>query len=707
MRCTHVFGRTGLWALFTFIVCWCTAATAAPDPDSLRRVLNEHIHEDTGKVSLYALVSKSYRFSNPDSLFVFAERGLQLANKLHFEKGKADCLVALGLGSLMKNDLDKGLSYCNEAIAIYAKSKDSAAMEPAMFYIGTIYYNQTKYSQALTYYLISARLTEKSKNYRSQGMTLNNIGSCYSAIANYPEALNYFLKGLKVREQINDKGEIANSLGNIGQVYGDMGENKKAIEYVNKSIEVQEHTGDVMALMINYDNAGGVYFAAGELDNAVRAFSRAYRIADSAGFKSSLSRILCNMGEVYLEQKDYDKAFDAYQRCLNDTNLFMNPAAEAMTHRGMGRILVMRGDDKKGIGHLRQAMDMFRQNDMRRALTETADELRKAYEKIKDYPHALEYTNIYYSYRDSLYNEKSDLKVQQLQFDYELQKKQSQIELLNKNKMIAQSRTLGLISGLVLLLVIVILLFRSRQYERRSKEMIARQAANLDELNRFKDKIFSVLSHDLSGPLNSLSVTMNMLDENVISLAEFNELKPEVNRQLSSITFLLNNLLNWSKNYLMGARALKKEALNLHKIAAQSIALVQHIADRKRIAIYNDIPAELTATGDTGQVDIIIRNLVSNALKFTQQGGTVSLTSTAEGGNVKIAIADSGVGMSKDKLSKLFTTTPDNSTYGTAGEKGIGLGLLLCYEFIKANQGDITVTSEEGKGSTFIIVLPK
>ena len=707
MAGTYSGKRPMYWTVFIFLVCCCNTAKAQ-NPDSLLRIVHEHFLEDTAKVRLYARASKAYRFTTPDSTISVAARGVALADKLHFDKGKAECLIYMGLGSLIKYEIDNGIRYCNEAIAIYEKTKDSVAMEPAFYYLAALYYNYSKYSVAVQYYSLSARINTKLKRYPELATTYSNMGNCYSAMGSYPEALDYFLKALKVYEQIDDKKGIALCLGNLGQVYADMEENTKAIEYVNRSLAVPFVSPDPMDRVNRYENAGGVYLVVFDHADAEKAFKEALRIADSARLDGSqIDRILCNLGEVYVDAKKYDSAAIVYQRCLADAEISFNPAVYGLTLRGMGKVLVATGKLSDGIDHLNKAMEIFIRNDLTREVEEAADDLRKAYEQAGNTALALRYTKMYYDYRDTLYNEKKDRKVQQLQYEYELEKKQHQIGLLNRDKTIANTRMWALISGLGLLLVIIILLYRSRQNEQHTRKMIAKQARDLDELNRFKDKIFSVLSHDLSGPIHTLSATMNLLEEELISIEEFNELKPEVNRQLNSITFLLDNLLNWSKSYLASGAVSKRETLDLFQIVADNINLGTTTASRKKIAVVNNVSPGITAVGDMGQIDIVVRNLLSNALKFTPSGGSITVSAVQLTDTIKLSVADTGRGMDTSQVKKLFTTATDNSTFGTAGEKGIGLGLLLCYEFVKANGGTISVVSEPGKGSAFTIELPK
>jgi signal transduction histidine kinase len=198
---------------------------------------------------------------------------------------------------------------------------------------------------------------------------------------------------------------------------------------------------------------------------------------------------------------------------------------------------------------------------------------------------------------------------------------------------------------------------------------------------------------------------MALLNSNDITELEFHELKGDVDRQLNSVTQLLDNLLKWSKNHLLGSSSVKPEKLNLQRLAEQSLALIEPAAEKKKIRLENNIAAGTTAMADAGQMDIVLRNLITNALKFTAPGGRIQVGAATEGNRTKIWVSDTGVGMSPEKVKTVFTATPDNSTYGTAGEKGIGLGLLLCHEFVLANGGTIGVTSELGKGTRFEVEL--
>lgn len=246
---------------------------------------------------------------------------------------------------------------------------------------------------------------------------------------------------------------------------------------------------------------------------------------------------------------------------------------------------------------------------------------------------------------------------------------------------------------------------RTAQIELEKAAVVA-QAEEMRKLNLFKDKTFSVLSHDLRGPINTSATVLSMLDDSDLSLDEFKGMKEGIVKQLTATSVLLDNLLKWAKGSMEGSIEAHKANVNLLDIVQRHATLFQENLKAKQIQLAVDVPDQLTVWCDAEQLEIVTRNLLANAIKFTRKGGTITIMAFANNNEVHIRVADTGVGMSAEQLDKLFKPATDNSTFGTAGERGTGLGLLLSHEFIKANNGRIDVVSEEGRGSIFTVILP-
>jgi signal transduction histidine kinase len=226
----------------------------------------------------------------------------------------------------------------------------------------------------------------------------------------------------------------------------------------------------------------------------------------------------------------------------------------------------------------------------------------------------------------------------------------------------------------------------------------------LNSSNKTKDKLFSVIAHDLRGPLANLTAMVQLLKNGDASENEFKEILPGLTIQISQTNELLDNLLNWSRTNLQVTKA-EPETINLNTIADEIIQLYRAQIDNKKISINNNIKDSHLAFADKNMVQLITRNLLSNAIKFSHTGGSIMLDSFIMEDFIHITIRDEGLGISNEKI-KLLLTDEYCSTPGTKGEKGTGLGLILCREFVEKNRGKLNITSTVGKGSTFSFSLP-
>jgi PAS domain S-box-containing protein len=246
--------------------------------------------------------------------------------------------------------------------------------------------------------------------------------------------------------------------------------------------------------------------------------------------------------------------------------------------------------------------------------------------------------------------------------------------------------------------------------ERKIMEDKLRQSqAQLLELNATKDKFFSIIAHDLRSPFNGFLGLTQIMAENLqnLKMAEVQNISVRMRDSATNLFRLLENLLDWA---LMQQSLIPFEpsVLELRPIVAESIWMTMEYAKNKDIEISYTIPDNLAVFADRNMLQTVIRNFVSNALKFTPKGGKVSLSAKDLGDkNIEVAVSDTGIGMSQEIIDNLFCIDVRTSKKGTEGEYSSGLGLLLCNEFIGKHDGKIWVESEEGKGSVFYFTIPQ
>jgi len=242
---------------------------------------------------------------------------------------------------------------------------------------------------------------------------------------------------------------------------------------------------------------------------------------------------------------------------------------------------------------------------------------------------------------------------------------------------------------------------------KKAEETLRASEAKLSELNAQKDKFFSIIAHDLLNPFNSIvgfsELLMDRINEK--DYKEIDEYAKIINQSSQQVKDLLMNLLEWSRTQI-GRIQFKPENFDLVDLIVENKMLFDVIAGQKAITINNVSPHEITVFADRPMISTVLRNLISNAIKFTRKGGKINISSEKRANDILVSVSDNGIGIAHGRLEKLFCIDKNDSTSGTNNEKGTGLGLILCKEFVENHGGKIWIESEEGKGSTFSFTLP-
>lgn len=238
------------------------------------------------------------------------------------------------------------------------------------------------------------------------------------------------------------------------------------------------------------------------------------------------------------------------------------------------------------------------------------------------------------------------------------------------------------------------------------QEDLERKEKHLKEINQTKNKLFSIIGHDLRGPIGAFQGLIKLFRNGSISKDEFIDFVPKLNSDIDHIAFTLNNLLSWGQTQMNGSNT-KPGVTAIENIVSDNIALLSEIASAKSIKIVSKIETNTLTWCDCDQIDIVIRNLISNALKFTPENGMVTIEAVEKAKLWEICVRDSGIGMTEDTMAKIFDQSSNHTTYGTNDEKGTGLGLSLCKEMVEKNGGIIWVDSALNKGSSFYFTVPK
>lgn len=290
----------------------------------------------------------------------------------------------------------------------------------------------------------------------------------------------------------------------------------------------------------------------------------------------------------------------------------------------------------------------------------------------------------------------SKVLITQLKSILDLEKKELEIKRLADKQRQQLFLLIAFVAIMFLLSILIIMLYKNKQ-------RIEHQKVELSQINATKDKLFSIIAHDLRKPIASLKGVLQLFDNQSLSQSEFVELSKQLQQNVDNIHAMLENLLLWSLSQMNGIKPHFRK-FNIAETVSETIALFGEMAHQKQIKLLISIDAQLIAFADENQILTIIRNLLNNAIKFTPVNGKVEILGSTEDKAITLTFSDSGSGIKPEDLPNIFSKPKLN--LGTKGERGTGLGLVLCKELIEQNKGSISVSSQYGQGSTFKISLP-
>ncbi|WP_413667600.1 ATP-binding protein [Mucilaginibacter sp. Mucisp86] len=615
---------------------------AQPDRINTQLKKLDKVKHDTDRVNIYYTISRLYWSRNADSALFMAQKSLDLAKKIHYEKG-----IALG--------------YLAEGVALGYKGD---------------------WPGALASHLQCLRISEKLGMEGLTGNEYNNIAGLYTSMEDYSKALYYNQQGYKIAMKQNDPA----------------------------------HEGTFSLLV----NIGEIFKKKGQPDSAIAYNSRALVIAKKVKNPIYLAAAMYNIAENYITKKEYRlaesyllKALDIAQKASDDEDV-------AYCHSGLALTSYYTGKYSSSMMYAQRGLEESRRSGIAELIQTAYNVLYLTHQKIGNYKEALYYRNLEVALNDSLKTEQRLKTIRNMQSAYELEKKEQEIDLLNKNKIIGQKELEKvrlkrdiLTAGTILLMLIAFVLLRNYIQKRKLSEQLAlknenisEQNLHLEELVHVKDRLFSIIGHDLRGPIHTISHMMEIIKEKSLSEEENDYWIEKIDETLVITSGLVENLLYWAKSQLDGIQP-NPANFDLRKLIDQNVMLMKQRAAEKKVTITGEeIAGPIIVYGDETMIDIVIRNLMENAVKFSKAGDRVTLTAKKSEAFAILKIQDNGKGIPEESQSKIFNKYTSYTTFGTASEKGSGLGLLLCKELVERNNGTIWFESTAGIGSSFYFTVP-
>ncbi|WP_460218313.1 ATP-binding protein [Psychroserpens sp. MEBiC05023] len=646
-------------------------------------------NQDSSKVDTsIRLVKALYDAKSYKKALTYIDNTERLAKLLNHTKGIADVNYYKALIYAQKDDYYNAIDGYNRSKRYYNQLGDTLGIAKVNNSIGLIEIKRGNYSVGLENSL-SAIQTFESRNLNDElSSAYNNLAEAYYNTNQIDKALEFNIKALYVREQLRDSIGIKTSTRNVALLYSERREHRKAIEYYEKVLKLLNPLTD----------------------------------------QKLKGEILPRIGAEYLRFKDYEKAAEYLLEGLKFNRDVNNEDGILRALNAIGELNIQQRKVKLAEIQVNEAYAIATKINNKPELLKNY-RLHKEIDSINGrFQNAFFWQGKYFNLKSELDKENQPIvpvitkpiEVEPLDNDNEfnsiaLKQKEEENEIMLK-KLKAISYLLGAAFLIVSTILLLIYLKRKNtlkfnqelrekniEIELRNKEF-AKQKEHLEEVNSVKDRLFSIVSHDLKDSISSIKGFIDLLKEDGISREEFYDLVPELSENADSANQLLFNLLNWSKSQMQNLEP-KPELFNIQDVFRTKMNLVEQKVEQKRIVLIDESHRDFIYA-DKSMIEIVIQNLITNAVKFTRVGDVITVSNTDHNGKSLICIEDTGVGISRENIDKLF----QNGTFttrGTSNEKGTGLGLTICKELVELNDGRIWVESTQGVGTKFYVELPK
>lgn len=653
-------------------------ATAQGTIDSLESSLKADI-PDSSRIGVLISLSRQYQYNNIHKSRELAENAIRLAEKNNFEKAKV-------------------MAYQN---------------------IGALYSISGDYSTALRYDNLALQNSLERRDSSNLTIDFNNVASDYYDLGEYDEAYYYFTQSYRVARAIDDSLRMVIALHNVGRVFKELSQYERALEHLNLSLQMSREINDIEGIPYSLDEIGDVMLRQKEYDSAMQILLRCVNLTRQQNILVLEPKTLVKLATVHLHRGNYNHALAYYDTTYRLHEKTGNHFGIAEVELGRGSVYMRQGKYDQAMKSINHSLSLAKETNARILEIRGYHTLSTLYELKNDFRQSLAYFKQFKQLEDSLFSQDMQEKLLLDQIRFETEDRDTKIAALNlerslKDNTIRRQEFVRNILVVVMALSVILLatVYRSGQRRRqintlllRHQEEMETRSEELERLNQVKDKFFSIISHDLRSPINALAGLLDLLDKGAVKPEELSRHIHELKSRFAHTRTLLNNLLDWTL-LQMDKLNLQPTRIDIHKIVHENIQLLGTIQS-KRIALHNRVPEHSIGFADSNTINLVMRNLITNALKFTKDGGQVVISAEDVGGEWLVSVEDNGVGMDSDVLKILFDKTAPYTTRGTANEKGTGLGLILCKEFVEKNGGKIFVESTAGKGSTFSFTVPK
>ena len=573
------------------------------------------------------------------------------------------------------------------------------------------FYIDNNPGKAIEFFQNAVELSKKTNNNKQLANNCYSIAFCYRNTGDYTKSVEYYLKAVRVYEADKDLRRLANAYMSLAIVHSYNKDFKNASAYHAKAKELIVIRKDTFQLCSLYTDIGTLFDQRKMYDSANIYLQQAYDFAVAIKDEQMAIDCLSNIGLTYKHEGKTKEALANFQKVLLAFKQQQTePDRYAAVYNNIGATYAQEGNKILAVDAFNKSLAYASASQNPYIEMENYNNMSDLYGKTADFKNQAFYLKKYYNIKDSLFSADKKNQLTQLEADYNIEKKN--IEIIKKEGEVQvqkDQKNLLLMLAIAAAVVLVVIVFFYNRIKNKNvllanqNVQINNQKNELQTLNSVKDRLFSIISHDLRNPLVNLRSYFSLADNPNLSEEKKLAYKNQTLNAVTQTTSLLDNLLVWANMQIKETKPQIK-IVNVEDAVLDALDNVNTQALQKKITIQKNLDAT-SALGDQNIITIAVRNLLTNALKYSNENSTVEINTFHTNNNIIIQIADEGVGMSPEKINQLLSNEAE-TTAGTAGEKGTGLGIFLVKELLQKINAELLIESMVGKGSTLSIKLP-
>jgi signal transduction histidine kinase len=595
---------------------------------------------------------------------------LKVLDATTIDSNKLNTLMQIG-NLYMFNNASKGIEYFEKGITLASSLNEKEKLARLYILNGFCYRIKADFDKSLENYLNATRIYEKEDKRNKLGSAYISVADVYSDIKNIKKASEYYDKAEIIILKQKDSFELSHLYFEKGILFDKDKDHETSMQYFQKAYAIGKLLKNDMVITNALSAIGANYKSSGKVKEALNCYDTVKQIYTQNNKETAdlMASLYINYGEAYLKGNDLTNAKAAFEKSISYA-----------TSAGLADI----------------EMNNYKS-------------LATLYGNKKDYANQVFYLSKYHNLKDSLYTSDSKNQLTQLEADYKIEKKNSEIAKkeveVSKGK---QQRNIFISVAAGMLLLLGGLSFFYTRIKNKNTQLakqniqINKQKDELQTLNSVKDRLFSIISHDLRNPLVTLRSYLSLSDNTNISEEKKQVFKKQTSQAVSQTTDMLDNLLVWANMQIKNTNA-NVTPVDIEEVVLDAIDNVNAQSQQKNITIHKNIQVA-SALGDKNILNIALRNLLTNAIKYSGENKNIFISTTQKNNQILLSVKDEGIGMTTKQIADIQNNEPE-TTKGTQGEKGSGLGLFLVKELLAKANNKLTIESEEGKGSVFTIGL--